>query len=104
MVVEDNHGIRNVTKCAINPLAINTDIISYSRQEMEKMNFETVRVNKRNHQNKKKQMSMDIVDKIMAYKDFNDGKNDDVNKNGHFINQPFARHQEALISNGVDNN
>jgi len=39
-------GIGNMKKCAVNNISISTDIISYGRMEIEKMDLQSVRLKK----------------------------------------------------------
>ena len=47
-ITSEVKGLGNVKKCAPNDLAINHNVIGYGKIELEKLNLEVVRVNKRN--------------------------------------------------------
>ena len=79
-------GLGNMKKCAVNPIAINQDVVRYAKIELQKLNLEIVWVNNGNQQKRYKEMSGDVLKNVIKQKEknqINDGtesNNDDDDK------------------------
>ena len=93
-------GLSNVKKAAINAMAINHDVIAYSKAEVEKLNLKEVQVRKREQKLRKKALRNDVMAAVTEHKDgLNEGGECD---DDNHIMQSLKRHEEAVLSNGVD--
>ena len=91
----------NFTKCAINKLSNNKDIIIYGKQVLERMNLEKVRANKKARHNCYKEMSSDVVQDVATMNEMDDGNNGNEVSDDFMITS-MQRLQDAVVTNGED--
>ena len=95
-------GLGNIKKPAINPLAINHNVIHYAKAQVENLNLKEVRVREREHKLRKKDLGNDVMAAIPQHKDTvsSEGNRE---KEDHIMNS-LSRYEEAIIGNGEDIN
>ena len=91
----------NFTKCAINELSINKNIILYGKQVLEQMNLEKVGVNEKAQRNCCKQMSSDVLKDVAVMNKMED-RNNGEDSGDDFMTNSIQRLQDTVVTNGED--
>ena len=95
-------GLGHIKKAAINPLAINHDVIHYAKAQVEKLNLKEVQVRERERKLRKKDLVNDVMAAIIQHKEAVNS-NGNMEEEDHIMNS-LRRHEEAIIANGEDIN
>ena len=93
-------------KCAVNPIAINQDVVRYAKIELQKLNLEIVWVNNGNQQKRYKEMSGDVLKNVIKQKEknqINDGTESNNDDDDNFMECPLRRNKDTIRANDTDN-
>ena len=95
-------GVGNVKKTTVNPLCIHHDVIVYAKVEVEKQDLKTVIVKRRERQSRIRDLGNDVVSAVVQHKENENSCVEEQNKNDNHISESLKRHQDAIITRGVD--
>ena len=87
----------NVKKCIPNIIVLNHNVIWYGKIKLDKLNLETVCVNKRNRHIRHRNICSNVVTSIANLKGYDQEEDKKL-----FMKISLDRNRELIISSGID--